>query len=381
MSETPFSVDSRSRRERPKRWLGGYIRWGKKGPTYVIDRWLDGRRYHLSTKRRTERAALDELAAFEQDPPGYRPGRKSRAAVSGRTECIINADAVLDYRRWMETRPRPAERPHVLQHRGRLEEWLVFYNGRDVRDVPLREVSAFLAGKKNLTMRIQALKSFCKWLRTVKFTLTRNEDVSLDLQTPTARATKDSRRVVVEPERIAAVLPHLPDVTRDVMILRLGTGWHVEEVRRFAREGRITRTPGKSVYLATPNGPLATPLLAVLGVQQRKAGVFTRTPIIHAEHLAAAERLKERGATPHRVTIARHTKDACKKAGVEPFWNWHIRHSVVSHAMDGGARLEDASTFVDHFGVDVTRRHYAQHALPQKAVPVLRVVDGGVRRG
>ena len=358
-----------------RKWLGGYVRVGKKGPTFIIERYQDGVRYHISTKCRTERAALDALALFESDPANYRPARKTAAAP--RKAVTLTADLITEYTDWMVQRPYyPTTEIHAQKHFTLLKAWMVFYRGRDIRSVPLSEVAAHLSGKRNVMMKVQALRSFAAWLRTTKYLLTRAEDITLDLKSPPRRATKDWRQVAVEPERIRAILPHLPAESRDVMVLRLGTGWHGTEVERFARTGRIYRTPGKTILLMTSEGAERVPLLAVLRVKH-KIGGDTNTPIIHAEHLAAAERIQHRGRVPNQLTLNRHTTKACELAGVERFLNWHLRHSVVSNAIEEGADLEHASVFVGHLNVDTTRKHYAQLALPKKAVPVLRVVDGG----
>lgn len=358
-----------------RKWLGGYVREGKKAPTFIIERHVDGVRYHVSTKCRTERAALEALALFEADPANYRPMRKT-AALKPRGVVTITASLITEYTDWMVKRPySPASPEHADKHFTRLRDWLVFYRGRDIRQVPLSEVAAHLEGKKDLQMRIQALRSFAGWLRTTKYLITRAEDVTLDLKAPPRRATKDWKQVAVEPERIRAILPHLPVESRDVMVLRLGTGWHGSEVERFAKSGRIYETPGKSILLMTEAGAERVPLLAVLRVRH-KTGGDTNTPIIYEEHLAAAKRIQARGRIPNQLTLNRHTTKACELAGVDRFLNWHLRHSVVSNAIEEGADLEHASVFVGHLNVDTTRRHYAQVALPKKAVPVLRIVEG-----
>lgn len=366
--------------KKPTPWLGGYIRHGKKGPAYVIERWIDGRRFHVSTKCRTREAALEQLRVFESDPANYRPLRRKSVHAAPKSGVFLNSETLDEYLDWMTERPKPATRGHMLQHRGRLMEWMAFYDGRDIREVELSEVAALLKGKANIYMRVQALKSFCAWLRQVKFTLRRAEDPTLDLKTPAARATKQDRSVIITEEQIAAVFPHLPAVAQDVLILRLGTGWHVEEVRRFAREGIIDKPEGRFVLVPGPDGTEKVPLLATLRVWQAKAEKRTATPILYPEHLEAAERIRARGYVPHRVTLQRHLVEASRKAGVPTLWQWHIRHSVVSHAIESGVRDEDAGSFVDHTGVGVTRRHYKQIAHPTKAVPVLRILGGGKKR-
>lgn len=357
-----------------RRWLGGYVRWGKKGPSFVIERWIDGHRHHVSTKCRTERAALAQLAEFEADPANYKPNRV-RAKPVGVRRVLITADLIDEYRTWMiSRRDAPATDVHAAKHENRLIRWMKFYRGRDVRTVPLREVVTMLEDGKDTMMRVQALKSFFRWMRTKKFLLDRTEDPTLDLAGPPRRAAKDSKKVVIEPDRILKILPYLPQRSRDVLILRLGTAWHGSEVERFAKTGTIVRTPGKFISLVRDDGVDKVPLLAVLRVKQ-KVGVMTNTPILYEEHLAAAERIQERRYVPNQLTMNRHVTAACEEAGVERFLNWHLRHSVISNAIESGADAEQVAPFVDHFNAKTTRRHYIQIALPKKAVPVVRVPD------
>jgi hypothetical protein len=373
MAPEQFSGERRAGSNRPGRWLGGYKREGRRGPTYIIERWIDGRRYHVSTKCRTERAALAQLAEFEMDPANYRPHRTPARGGPVR-RLVMTAELVDEYRAWMLNRPHlPASVRHADTHERVLMEWMAFYTGRDIRTVPLRDLIGHIERGRNRPMRVQALKSFCAWLRRVKFLMDRAEDPTVDIARPPQRATKDSKRVAIEPERILKVLPHLPSASRDVLILRLGTGWHGAEVERWAKIGELLRTPGKAITLLTESGPKQVPLLAVLRVPQRKANVWTNTPILHEEHLAAAERIRKRGYVPSGLTLNRHVTAACKEAGVERFLNWHLRHSVISHAIESGVDTEQAGAFVDHLKADTTRRHYAQIALPKKAVPVVRV--------
>jgi hypothetical protein len=366
------------------RWLGGYKRRGKRGVVFIIERWIDGTRYHVSTKCRTERAALDQLAIFESDPKNYRPNRKRvRDSAAPARGASITPELTADYENWMRTRDDPATEEHIHKHAACLDDWMRLYRRRPIADVALWEIADFLdtGGKnraplKNRAMRIQALKSYCAWLRKTKFLLTRAQDPTIDLELPARRATKDARQVAVEPERILKILPHLPADARDAVILRLGTGWHAIEVRRFAVEGEIRYTPGKFIYLARGESAEKIPLLATLHVRQ-KIGVTTNTPIIYPEHLKAAERIRESGYVPSQTTMQRYVRAACKTVGVPYFWNWHLRHSVVSYASEEGADLEVTSAFIDHVGINTDRRHYRQIPLPKKAVPVLRVLDGG----
>lgn len=384
MATSSFSGGNRGESNQQRKWLGGYVRHGKKGPAYIIERWIDGQRYHVSTKCRTERAALVQLAEFEADPRNYKPER-ARIQTGNLRRVTMSADLVDEYRTWMVTRTNPASEEHASKHETRLEGWMKFYRDRDVRTVKLREIGAYLSDKKDRPMRIQALKAFFGWLRKTKYMLDRTEDPTLDLDSEPARASQNSREVFISPENIMKVLPHLPDRSRDVIILRLGSGWHGKEVERFCASGTIRYTPGKMVWLETATGPVETPLLATLHVRQ-KTGVETNTPIIYPEHLAAAERIKVRRYVPTQLTMNRHVTRACEKAGVPRFFNWHLRHTVVSYAADQGIDLEHTSKFIDHVGIDIDRKHYRQLKFPRQAIPVvripeLRVIKGGAKAG
>lgn len=367
---------------RQRKWLGGYIRWGKKGPAFIIERWIDGTRYHVSTKCRTERAALVQLAEFEADPRNYKPDR-ARIQTGNLKRVVMTADLIDEYRTWMLTRPEPTTKEHADVHETRLMGWLKFYRNRDLRSVQLREIAEFLSTKKDRPMRIQSLKSFCGWLRKQKYMLDRSEDPTLDLESEPRRASQSTREVFIDPENIKKVLPLLPERSRDVIILRLGTGWHGREVERFCVDGTIRYTPGKTIWLETATGPVEVPLLATLHVRQ-KTGVTTNTPILYPEHLSAAQRIQRRRYVPSQLTMNRQVTAACETAGVPRFLNWHLRHTVVSYAADQGIDLEHPSKFIDHVKIDTTRKHYRQLQLPRQAIPVvrvpeLRVIPGGAK--
>lgn len=384
MATSSFSGGIRGGSNQQRKWLGGYVRHGKKGPAYIIERWIDGHRYHVSTKCRTERAALVQLAEFEADPRNYKPDR-ARIQTGNLKRVAMTAELVDEYRAWMTSRTNPASKEHADKHETRLMAWMKFYRDRDVRTVKLQEIAGFISGKKDRPMRIQSLKAFFGWLRKTKYLLDRSEDPTLDLDSEPARASQNSREVYISPENILKVLPHLPDRSRDVIILRLGTGWHGKEVERFCAGGTIRYTPGKSIWLETGAGPREVPLLATLHVKQ-KTGVETKTPIIYPEHLAAAERIQFRRYVPSQLTMNQHVTKACMAAGVPRFLNWHLRHTVVSYADDQGVNLEHSAKFIDHVGIDTARKHYRQMGLPRQAIPVvripeLRVINGGVKAG
>lgn len=364
--------------QRKTRWSGGYIRHGKRGSTYVIERWIGGVRYHVSTKRRTEQAAYRELERFEADPAHYDPAASAKPRAQRSDAVCITAELVADFKAWMLTRPeRPTTAYHAARTANCLADWAVDLGGRDLRDVTVRELKEAADRRRNKGTRIASLKAFCGYLRREKFLLTAARDPTVDLRTPRRRAAKDTRQVAIDPDHIIRSLPFLPEATRDIMLVRLSSGWHISDTARFAERGTIRMTPGKFIYETAAEGPVRKPLLALLETEH-KVGVITKTPIVDEEYLRAAERLRARGRIPVYLTLTRHVTEACRKAGVPRYLNGFIRHTVVSYAIESGSDTAEAGAFVDHFeGSEITRKNYRQIALPKKTVPIMRVLNGG----
>lgn len=351
------------------RWLGGYIRQGKSGPVYVIERWLDGAHFHVSTRRRTERAAQRELERFEGDPHGYQAIRSEDAPLQ------ITADLVGKYRKYLREvkKDTPEWVSNVIRLLAHWSEDLGRADLRRLKTVELRD--ALETRRTSRRHRIEAIKGFCRWLREDRDQLAIHQDPTLALKVPQAEPAQQRRRRAVPMAYVALVLPHLPEATRDVLRLLTGTAWHVSEVRRFAQLGEVVRPVG-----GDPLAVLVTP---------HKSGDLTRTPITTAEHLAAAERIRGRGRVPIRETLVGHMRAACDRvrqlqatAGVPeaqrmPHWRLGVmRHSVLTHAVEQGATPAEAAEFANHRSVQTTKRFYLNAAVPTVRVPVLRLVPG-----
>lgn len=355
---------SESEKERPTKWAGGYIRWGKKGPTYIIEQWRGGVRFHVSTRCRTERDALRELVRFDEDPANYSPVRL--APREERKPLVITSELVLAYREWLLTRERPVTKEWANDCARILADWMEDLGGRDLRDVSVTQHlrPALDRRRGSRKHRIIAIKAFCAWLRKEKGLLRHAEDPTLDLAVPQGTAEKTRRRKVVPRERVLAVIPHLRPEVRDVLILQTGTAWHISEVRRFAAGGEIVRQPQGS------------DLLAVL-VVRHKSGELIPTPIQYPEHLEAAERIRAQGRIPSKHAIADAMEAACLAAQVPYFTLGVMRHSVLTWAVEMGATPQQASEFAGHRSERTTRKYYIDLAVPTVRVPVLRIAQGG----
>jgi site-specific recombinase XerD len=355
------------------KWLGGYVRHGKRGPAYVIERWIDGARFHVSTKCRTERAALKELERFETDPHNYTPGGVAPDKARERLE--LSEDLILQFRDWMLTRERPTTDAHATRLARILVDWMRAFDGADLRDVTLTQLKDELAKRRNKGLRVEAIKAFCGWLRRERGLLKHHEDPTVDLRGPKTKVTPMSERMIASQDDVLKVLRWMPPESRDVMIVRIATGLHISEVRRWAGSGKMVRPINETVSVRTRAGVEVIPLLAVLYVQHKR-GDEVPVPLVYPEHVEAAERLRERGYVPAYGTMSAHLRSACDIAKVPHFRQGIMRHSVVTWGLRAGAPLSDASDFVGHMDERTTRRHYAAVTMPVSAIPVLRIPRG-----
>jgi integrase len=349
-----FGMGGQKKRAPRRRWLGGYVSRGKRGPAYVIERVFHGEKFHISTKCRTERAALDELARFEADPFNYRP----QAGASGMV--MLTDELILAFREWMTTRrePAPAGREWAYNCARLLFDWMEDFGGKDLRRLSVsRDIEPALDERKTSRMhRVEALKSFCTWLRRTE-RLKRAEDPTLDLPVPKSTASK--REKVVEPERVRAVLPHLEQEPRDVLLLQSGTALHVSEVRRFAESGELLEGE-----IAGYVGRL---------VMRHKRGTSHVVGLLFPELLDAARRIKARGRIPRNDELAKAMKAACAAAGVTQFRNGNIRNSVLTWAHALGADMQRLADFAGHRSKSTTADFYVRSATPPAALPLPRI--------
>lgn len=343
-----------SNRPEHLKWPGGYIRQGRKGRTYVIERWVDGQHFHVSTRCTSLGPAMKQLDRFEANPFGYSPkGERPRAAVT------ITSELVLEYTDWMENEKHNT-REWCQQVGSQLADWIDDLEGRDLRSVKLHELKAALRPRKSKRHRVESIKGFCAWLRKEKGLLITAEDPTLDLPVPKATPAKLNKKRVIEPDRIRATLPFLPDATKDVLIFQSATAWHTTEVRRFAKAGEVTDSlePGHLVVVST--------------IHKSKERHFTYLDF--PEVVEAARRMRAKGNIPSQSTLYVRVRDACRKAGVAEFCLADIRHSVLTHGVLTGASVADASKFAGHKSQATTRNFYLDLQKPAASISAIRLV-------
>lgn len=333
-------------------WDGGYIRQGKKGPVYVIERWVGGIHFHVSTRCRTSGAAHEQLKRFEGDPINYRPSGE------GTYRLLITHELATEFREWLiNVKKDSAEWGFRCQRI--LIDWAEDFGGRDLRRVSLADIETALdrrvGGRRH---RIQALKSFCTWLRRRKALLTSKDDPTLDLAAPQSPAATVSK--AVDEKRINAVLPYLPPDTQDVLLLLMGTGAHIMEVKRFATGGRMEKeTSAKATLFMVHKSKREKPF-----------------PLRGRAYVQAAERIKVRGRIPAYDTMNLDMGKACEMAGVKRFTMGVMRHSFTTNAFKAGHTMAEVGDAVHHASTRTTKAHYVV-AVPPHPVTPLRVLAGG----
>lgn len=340
----------------PDWWPGGHIRRGKRGDVYVIERRVAGVHFHISTRAHTYTAAMKHLERFEADPSAYRP-------ADNRVALALTPELVGEYRDWqIDVKECTSAWAHNCKRH--LADWADDLAGKDLTKLDLqRDVKPALAKRKtSQPHRVIALKGFFRWLRKEKGLLKHQQDVTLDLSIPRRKAQKLSRPRNVTIERVRAIAAHLPAHVKDLVVLLMGTGWHLSEARRFVMAGELVEVNRDGV-------------LAVL-ITKHKGGRLTRTPLRHVEHLEAAKRMKERKRFLDRNTLGYHMDRAAIAATaatgqkVETFGLGSMRHSVGTWAIEGGARMKDVAEFFDHRSQNTTADFYANAAVPTVSIPV-----------
>lgn len=339
--------------ENRETWPGGYIRTGARGRrVFIIERFVGGRRFHVSTRCSTLTAAMKQLERFETSPDLYHPAGHDSGLR-------LTAELALEYAKHQVATGCTKE---WAKEMGRcLTAWLTVLGTRDLRGLSLHKdiKPALEAWPKRKAQRIKALKGFCRWLRVEKGLLRHSEDPTVDLRVPQPSPERFRRRKVVAPEDVAAVLKVLPQPARDVLHLLTATAWHLSEVRRFVTAGELVERAGG-------------PVLAVL-LTRHKSGELTRTPLVFAEHLDTAKRLRAMADLPTRMTFSRQMRAACDEAGVPRFGMGVMRHSVLTWASERGATLGAAAAFAHHHNESTTRRFYVDMAEPVAPIPVLQL--------
>src|SRR6266850_7407295 len=284
-------------------WDGGYVRTDAHGRNiYVIRQQVNGKRYELSTRAFSVRAALEQLKRFQADPEGYDPRGERRP-----DPIYLNEELVREYIAYSREE-KGNSRSWVTEQRSLLAWWAEKLISVDLRGASLREaVLPPLERAPGKSHKIAVLKAVYTWLRKVKREIALDEDPTAagGLTMPPPRKPQRLSKAVSR-EHVERARKHLIGSWRDALDLQKETGWHVTEIQRFASDGDIE-----------PPVPSQRELgIAGVLVVKHKSGEQHRTAV-SATTLKAAQRLRERVG----FSVAwyqRAVKAACKAAGLTP---------------------------------------------------------------
>lgn len=337
-------------------WDGGRIRYDARGrPTFVIERMIESKRYKVSTRTHTERAALEHLKRFESDPGGYDP-RGSLPADPLRLDKALR-DSFLQWSAAPLAAGGCANTKAWVSKQRRALEWWEAAIGRDDLRAPRMKPAALmarLAGTPDRATKIRVLKTLYAWMRTETHRITAAEDPTLDaISTPQAGPAQAKRVKVITVAAIESMIVRLVQPYRAALTVQAGTGWHTEETIRFAAYGWIERPRDEASA-----GTLVLPL--------HKRGDEHRSRVTTRVLEAAGVLLKHGSFSRSRYDAA--VRAACKLAPkIEPaFTPAMMRHTVATFAIEAGAPLAAVADFEGHRSPATTKRFYGTHAAPAK---------------
>jgi integrase len=305
----------------------------------VIRKRIGGRRFVVSTRRRTLAAAMAELARFEADPEGYEPLEAARVTLDDDT-------AVAFLRRSVAKGNTPA---WVRDQKAALLWWQGVLGSLDLRKVPVSRMQDALEGAPGRRTKIETIKTLYSWLIEMGRIRQTEDPTFRVLKVPAARPEQWEREKAMSREAHALWVSLLPSPWADAITVLAATGWHVAELSRFAAGGEI-------------NGN-------VLELPRTKRGRPHRTAV-HDEVLPSARLLRERGLLRNDSLINAIRRIERKRQGLgvdlpvlDP---GSYRHTVATWAISAGEDPATVARFLDHKSEETTLRFYAVHVVPQR---------------
>ncbi len=333
--------------------------------TFIIERRVNGHRYHVSTRCHSERAALKQLERFEADPSNYQPQGEVVAEPLRMTP-----ERVQDFVAWQLDVRGNTDR-HAYYVGKYLKDWLVDIGGKDLRHLTLgADIIPKLDARKGArSHRIAALKAFFAWLRTEKHLLVSAEDCTRDLLVPQSRIAKHTKKKAVDRPLVQQFILRLELRYRDVLLFMALTGWHKTEVERFVRDA------SSELIDLTPEQMVRDRCMAVARTWH-KGKTWTATAIRTQQHLDAARRMKAYGKFPRKfneeLKRAAIAMGGDVKTGAPLYFPLGVmRHSFATWHSQDGADTKRISVALDHKSERTTGAIYIDLAVPRSDLPAL----------
>jgi integrase len=309
--------------------------------TFYIRQFRDGKRWDVSTKCSTLRAAMKELERFEQDPAAYRP--------AGSGEQLVLDDAMIErYASWSRAQTESTDARWLEAKKRYLRWWAEQLDGRPLTSISLSRILDCLDGQVSRKDRIVSIKHLYSWLRQTD-QIAASDDPTLDaLPVPQGRPEQDTsgESKVITEEDFRAVLPKLPPVIADLCRVMAGTGCHLSEALRLMAGGRVELRQA--------------PALPVLCFRH-KGGHIHRVEV--TEPVSEAARRLLGAKAPARETVYRAIRRACVEAGVEQWTPGRFRHTFATNAIARGVAPSAVALALGHKGAATSLKWYATTAV------------------
>jgi hypothetical protein len=269
-------------------WQGrGYIREvstekGKRR-TYIINKHIDGQKFHVSTRCNTSDEAEDQYRRFSANPRAYSPAGDAPKVQPTVEPVWLTADLIEKHLKYSahpepQERRRPNSKAWLYKKRVYLSWWAEELRDLDLRTIDLKEhVYPALKGMGGRAHRIAVLKAFFAWLHNAEYgpaLLGSNEArcIDLDLHVPQSTPQQQTERKWFPRESHEALVralqkrwadnhkwnPSKPKMNwmADCCEVLSETGWHLSELHRFVKKldgaGAIEKHPACKIPL--PNG-------------------------------------------------------------------------------------------------------------------------------
>ena len=349
-------------------WEGGYWRADARGRrVYVIRKMVAGKRYTISTRARSEPAAVAQLRRFEADPEDYDPKGHVRP-----DPIYLDVPLAKDFLIWSLKPKKEGGRGNtprwVHDQKMYLDWWAERLHGVDLRRVDYeKHIAAAMEGAKSQRQRGATLLALYRFLRKERSLDLAQDPVHGRLTFGEPEAEQVRRSKVVPAEHIDLVIEHLTSPWREVLLLQSGTAWHVTEVMRFAASGTIEPLP-KNVSQDGVAGVLVCP--------RHKSGDSIRTRV-SAPVIEAAKKLRDHGSFS-RDWYFRAVRSACAAVerpdggvGIPAFTPGMIRASIATHAVNAGIDPSAVASYLGHRTKRTTERFYSTLASVKK-IPTIR---------
>ncbi|WP_163783121.1 site-specific integrase [Myxococcus vastator] len=354
---------------------------------WVIERRVFGVMKSIALDVDSERAALAQLARFEEDPAAYQTKkqaarRKADADQKAASDAVILTPEL--QKEFIESARKEGLSEEYVKHilGNYLAHWGVALAGRDLRGVSLLELKKMLKGWKSAEHhRIVALKSFTSWLRE-EGKLHRSNDPTLDLQVPQAQPEKSVRVKGYSMAEVESVYAEVSSqLLRDTLCLRAKAAMHDTEIARVARGEALLKEvddpcgiKGTVTFLHKRGDDHVVSLdaqafAAALRLQARKRPL-TRAPAL-VMLKRAASRLREKCATPEeREAIQVIEPGAIRHS----FSNWASDHGVLVRPTKQGLPVEEVAAVMGHRSTKTTRTFYKRVLVPPMIQLPLKLV-------